>query len=222
MTNELAEIVRRTGLDRTLAVGEMILTRFFHGHAEEWRVRRKNKKNSIRRLADHPGCPLSRSALSQAVGVYVAVQALPCVRTFGHIDAGHVAAVLPLSAADRERWLRSAEQRQWSVRDLKREITEERRSAGERRGRPSTSHRDRALSAIRSAIAAIETAVTAVTDYPAVQLDLPLFQTLMPRVQRLGNELNALCERATAANTGPDEDETAVSEPAALRSRVGA
>src|SRR6478735_7920243 len=93
---ELKEIDRRTGIERTLAIGELILTQFFGGDPAVWRDRRRNKNNSIRRLAEREDCPFCRSALNEAVGVYVAVVGLPCVRTFGHISASHVASVLRL------------------------------------------------------------------------------------------------------------------------------
>jgi hypothetical protein len=182
MTAELAEIVRRTGLDRTLAVGEMILNRFFGGQAEAWRVRRRNKRNSVRRLAERPGCPLSRSALNQAVGVYVAVKALPCVRTFGHIDASHVAAVLPLRIDDQERWLRRADGEQWSVRRLKEAITGERRSAGERRGRPPTAQTVRLLSMLLVAIDKVEHEVAVLGDLAPSSADSETLETIMHRL----------------------------------------
>ena len=98
---ELREIDRRTGVDRVLAIGELILNRFFGGDPRTWRDRRRNKNNSIRRLASRADCPFCRSALNEAVGVYVAVVALPCVRTFGHISASHVASVLGLPPSER-------------------------------------------------------------------------------------------------------------------------
>src|SRR5215207_1161276 len=70
---ELREIDRRTGIERTLAIGELVLNRFFGGDPTTWRDRRRNKNNSIRRLAERDDCPFCRSALNEAVGVYVAV-----------------------------------------------------------------------------------------------------------------------------------------------------
>jgi len=35
---ELREIDRRTGIDRSLAIGELILTQFFEGSASAWRT----------------------------------------------------------------------------------------------------------------------------------------------------------------------------------------
>src|SRR4051812_9325298 len=68
---ELQEIERRTGIERTIAIGELILNLFFRGNPADWRDRRRNKNNSVRRLADRVDCPFSKSALHEAVGVYV-------------------------------------------------------------------------------------------------------------------------------------------------------
>src|SRR5690606_1178627 len=90
---ELRRIDRVTGMERTEAIGRLVLNRFFGGSAEAWRARR-NKNTSVRRLAEHPDCPLSRSAIGQAVGIHLTLERLPLVRTFGHIGASHVGALL--------------------------------------------------------------------------------------------------------------------------------
>jgi hypothetical protein len=149
---ELREIERRTGLERTLAIGRLVLETFFGGDATVWRDRRRNKNNSIRRLASHKDCPFCKSALSDAVAVYVAMRVLPCVRTFGHISASHLTAVLRLPAPEREGVLRVAESKHWSVRQLREHITGIRRSEGERRGRPAADQQARVLSALAAAV----------------------------------------------------------------------
>ncbi|HET7543096.1 MAG TPA: hypothetical protein VFK05_24655 [Polyangiaceae bacterium] len=152
VARELRELERRTGIDRTLAIGELILTRFFGSNALAWRERRRNKNNSLRRLASRSDCPLSKSALHEAVGVYVAVLALPRVRTSGHITASHVASVLRLDETAREQILESADKERWSVRELRKNVVAFRRAKGERRGRPSRDAQARTLSAVRSCL----------------------------------------------------------------------
>jgi hypothetical protein len=147
---ELREIQRRSGIERTLSVGELILGHFFGGDASLWRDRRKNKANSIRRLAERADCPFCKSALNEAVAVYVASLTLPFVRTFGHIGGSHVAAVLHLSEREREDLLRRAEAEHMRVREFRRLVASLRRDDGERRGRPVSSPAKRAALAIRT------------------------------------------------------------------------
>jgi len=148
----LRDIERRTGLERTLAIGELVLNEFFGGNPQTWRDRRRNKNNSIRRLADRVDCPFCKSALNEAVGVYVAVRGLPCVRTFGHISASHVASVLRLSWDERERMLQQAERERWSVRELRDNVISRRGAMGERRGRPPCDTEARALVVLRNSL----------------------------------------------------------------------
>jgi hypothetical protein len=153
VVNELCEIARRTGIERTFAIGELILTRFFGGDASAWHDRRRNKNNSVRRLAEREDCPFSKSALNEAIAVHVAVLGLPCVRTFGHISASHVASVLRVSPEARQGILEVADRERWSVRELKQRVVALRRSQGERRGRPARDDESRLISRLQTAVA---------------------------------------------------------------------
>lgn len=150
----------RRGLERTLVLGELLLSRLFCGSIDMWRDRTLNKGTAIRRLADRDGCPYGRSALNEAVSIFVAVTESPAIRTLRHIQASHVAAVLALPAAERERLLRLADRERIGVRALRTRIIEARRASGERRGRPRLSPEQRllvaALSAERRLAAAVE------------------------------------------------------------------
>ena len=156
---ELREIERRTGIERTLAIGELILNQFFGGDPAAWRDRRRNKNNSIRRLAEREDCPFCKSALNEAVGVYVAVVGLPSVRTSGHICASHIASVLSLPMPERQRMLERAEQERWSVRELRQKVILHRRAEGERRGRPPIAPEARCLSALRQTVKHVDDAI---------------------------------------------------------------
>jgi hypothetical protein len=156
---EIQAIARKTGLERSLAVGRLVFRRFFGGSIQAWKERRRNKNNSVRRLAEHPACPLSKSAINQAIGIYVAVEALPCVQTFGHIGSSHVAAVLHLDVDAQRHWLERAEGNRWGVRQLTEQVTQDRRQSGERRGRPKASHNGHVLSKIAKLIGVLEQTV---------------------------------------------------------------
>jgi hypothetical protein len=131
---ELQAISRRRGLERTLAVGELILREFFGGDSRAWREQSRKKANSIRRLALRPDCPFRKSTLNEAVGVYVAVFEQPALQNAAHITASHIASVLRLPADERERLLEEAERERWSVRQLRSRVRSRGRSgAGESR-----------------------------------------------------------------------------------------
>jgi len=183
---ELREIDRRTGVDRVLAIGGLILNRFFGGDPVTWRDRRKNKNNSIRRLASRADCPFCRSALNEAVGVYVAVLEMPSVRTFGHIHASHVACVLALRPSEREEILQRAEREGWSVRELRQEVVRMRRERGERRGRPSAGPDGHALSALFGSIRQLRNAVVALQSAGGIPSDVN------PGARELGREVSQL------------------------------
>ncbi|HWP09607.1 MAG TPA: hypothetical protein VNN72_27890 [Polyangiaceae bacterium] len=169
---DLRDLQRRGGIERTLAIGELILNRFFGGDPAGWRDRRRNKNNSVRRLASRKDCPFSKSALNEAVAVYVASLTLPCVRTFGHIGASHVAAVLGLTEDDREPMLARAESGRMSVRELRRAIVQARRAEGERRGRPLLETPARALALVRTAVQAAREALGHIRQEAAVGFPL--------------------------------------------------
>jgi hypothetical protein len=118
----LREIDRWRGLERTLGIGELILTRFYGGDVAAWRERRRNKQNSIRRLAARKDCPYSKSALTDAVATFVMVAQLPSARTFRHVGASHIASVLSLGPTRADELLTEAETERLSVRQLKRRV----------------------------------------------------------------------------------------------------
>jgi hypothetical protein len=161
VAGEIGAIMRRTGLDRTLAIGALVLDRFFDGSVDLWRDRRNHKNNSVRRLAQRPDCPLSRSSLNQAIGIHAVTKALPCVLALAHIDSSHIGAVLSLSPPDQERWLTQANAARWNVRQLKDGIRAERAAQGERRGRPRASEQQRLAAAARSLIGRLEAVIEA-------------------------------------------------------------
>jgi hypothetical protein len=134
LLEELQEINQRRGLERTLAVGELILREFFGGDPRAWREQSRKKANSIRKLALRPDCPFRKSTLNEAVGVYVAVLEQPNLRQATHVTASHIASVLRLTPDERERLLEEAERERWSVRQLRAKVrTHGRPGTGESR-----------------------------------------------------------------------------------------
>jgi hypothetical protein len=213
VVGKLREIERRNGIERTLAVGKLILEEFFAGDASLWRDRRRGKNNSVRRLAERPDCPFSRSSLNEALAVYVASLHLPCVRTFGHIGTGHVASVLTLPLSEQEAMLEGAEREHLSVRELRERVVSARRTAGERRGRPALQALERAISAIESDVRRLTAAIRRLGSLGAA--DSPA----QVRLAALSAELSAASALLVAVAAGPAELRK-VSEPH-LRERAG-
>lgn len=192
---DLRELQRQGGLERTLSIGELILNQFFGGDSAAWRDRRRNKNNSIRRLANRRDCPFSKSALNEAVAVYVASLALPCVRTFGHIGAAHVAAVLKLPVTQREQMLSRAESDCLSVRELRREVVVLRRAEGERRGRPVKAELDHIAFLLRTGMARIEEGIGKIHSAALDARSSARFIELARSLGRASSELTACVER---------------------------
>lgn len=195
VADKLRSIERTTALARTLAIGELILNRFFGGDPNVWRERRRNKNNSIRRLAERPDCPYGKSMLNEAVGIFVSVRNLPCVFSLDHISASHVGAVLRLPDPERERMLRRADEERWSVRQLRLEVVRLNRSVGERRGRPCGGARQKLLRDLGVRVAQLELTLGALMADSTVEgsavRDAARFQDLAARLSRQAKRLQA-------------------------------
>lgn len=198
ISRQLREIERQNGIERTLAIGRLILTEFFGGNPELWRDRRRGKQQSIRRLAERADCPYSKSSLNEALAVYVASCELPCVRTFGHVGTSHVASVLTLPVAEQRTMLERAERERLSVRELREQVVNVRRDSGERRGRPKLGDFTRAVSAIESEVRGVLAAVARLEQLQITDAAVRL------RLTALAGELSR-ASNALATLAGPSE-----------------
>jgi len=212
LLEDLKAITHEKTFQRTLMIGQLMLERLFGGSAQLWHDRRRNKLNSVRRLADMPECSMSRSALSQAISVYVAVQRLPRVRSFENIGASHVASVLSLPALEQEQWLWLANGQHWSVRRLHHEIRNQRRlgalaadsraaslSEGHTVGLPRPANPRRKLKSIRSAARALERAVGALGSVDlAMALEREWAEELVQVAVRISKAQSSLISRLSS------------------------
>jgi hypothetical protein len=139
----------------SFTVRELVLKHFFGGSVEEWQTHRRQKEASIRRLAHRPDCPLGKSALSEAVAIYVAKDGLPA--SVDDLTPSHVAVALRFPPAERLSLIEKAVTGAWTVREMRREALLLKRSAGERRGRPRHSPTRAALSQLRASLDALDT-----------------------------------------------------------------
>ena len=145
----------RPRLESVLAIGQLLFDRFFEGSTAVWHDHSRNKANSLRRLAQRPSCPMSKSALHQAVAVYVASRSLAGVQTSGHIELSHIVAVLSFEDNQRELLLRLAAESRWSVRRLKREVLRLAPRASHPRGRARVDAVRRVSDRLRDCVSAL-------------------------------------------------------------------
>jgi hypothetical protein len=189
---ELRDINQRASWSRTLATGEIVLKRFFRGDVDEWRTHRVQKEESIRRLARRPDCPLGRSALSEAVGVYVVSRELRI--SLDELTPSHVAVVLRVQPMQREKLLRRAIDERLTVRELRTEVLSLRRRDGERRGRPRLTLGRAAISDVRRSLDALQSARDRLES--AREIDLETFESLDEALHVLEVEIGVTRERA--------------------------
>ncbi len=201
IVEQLHALESKIGLDRCIAIGGLILQRFFGGSPQIWRSRSRNKNNSVRRIAQHPSCPLSKSSLSEAIGVYVVVQELPFVRTSGHIGASHVTAVLRLSVEEQRTWLMRAAAEHWTVRELRAEILQNRLNSSPAPMRPRLHS---SVVALRRAVRAFDRATR------AIQRANELSANDRDKIGELSREVLVLSERL-------DDAESFSAQPAGLQ-----
>jgi hypothetical protein len=156
VAQELAAIAHTSQWERILAIGKLILVRFFGNDERAWRDRRRNKDQSIRRLAQRADCPMGKSGLTEAVGVYVLTCRQPELSRLRGVTPTHVGRTLGLKPAVALSLLQLAEKNAWSVRELALETRRLRRAMGDRRGRPVSRSDRRAESSGKRALRALE------------------------------------------------------------------
>jgi hypothetical protein len=192
IAEDLRALRGRPRLEGALAIGQLLFDRFFEGSVAVWRNHDRNKAHSLRRLAQRPACPMSKSALHQAVAVYVASLSLASVQTFGHIGLSHIVAVLTFGASERQLLLRLAEENRWSVRRLKNEVIRLAPLASSQRGRPRHGTLRRVADRLRDCARALTDATASLRG-----IDLPAGATTeigrhLEEMARAGDELAAV------------------------------
>jgi hypothetical protein len=94
------------------------------------------------------------------VKIFLAAESLNLDQTFGHIGPSHIGAVLHLNPEEQKQW--RARDERWSVRELKEQVTSDRRATGERRGRPRSGESATVVTTLRKVVRLLEDAVDAV------------------------------------------------------------
>lgn len=180
---QLSEVIRLQGLLEYDQCGKLILDAFFDGDVAAWKSRSPAKEASIRRLAKRPNAPYRKDALAKRIGVHVALRTHGFVKDCLHLTASHVVEVLRLDEPDQAQALRQAEQKHWSVQQLRRSVVALRRSRGERRGRRGTTEGAQLVAKVRCTVK------------HCLELERALAETafIFPNeLEALANELRAL------------------------------
>ena len=142
---ELSAIEHRAGWERVEKIVEIISKYFFAGDGRELEQPSARRARSIRTLASHPSCPLSKSQLHGLLAAHRVYCSEPSVRASAFLTPSHVAVAALLDANDRPDVLKIAEERHLSVRDLAALVRDLRRRSGEKRGRPPTTCGEKAI-----------------------------------------------------------------------------
>ena len=189
---ELADVERHIGWARVEKVADVLARYFFHGSLE--RVGRKSGARSIRRLAAHPSCPLSKTRLNELLAAYEVARSEPLVRA-SQLTPSHVAVVARLAPQERRALLESAVRERPSVRELKLRVRAMRKNQGDRRGRPPTFPAEKAVTRLENAEIALEQAVQHLSEADSLKHMGPRIALLLDRVHDLVERADALVER---------------------------
>jgi hypothetical protein len=131
---DLRELARDATLELMIATGRLVVERLFGGDLGLLRSRGP-KDTSLRRLAEHPGLPMSPASLSRAIGIYELTNRFPGLLKAKALGVAHLRAVLGLPPEVQERLLQAAVREAWSKAKL--EEAAAARREGRRRRRPA-------------------------------------------------------------------------------------
>lgn len=153
---ELSAIEHRAGWERVEKIVEIISKYFFAGEIGELHQPSSQRAGSIRTLASHPSCPLSKSQLHGVLAAHRVYYNDPSVRCSAFLTPSHVATAALLDAQDRADLLKIAEERRLSVRDLASMVRDLRRRSGEKRGRPPTTSGEKAITRYENGVLCLQ------------------------------------------------------------------
>jgi len=154
--DELNEIEHYTGWGRVTRIAEVIARHFLSGDVDKLNSGEKAKLFSVRHLASHPACPLSKSQIHEVLAAYHVLREDDLLREQTAITPSHAAVVARLEPGLRHTLLRSVIDEGLSVRELALTARRLRRGQGERRGRPPTSELEKALTRFENATLCLE------------------------------------------------------------------
>jgi hypothetical protein len=147
----IKRLARTASLEFALRVGAVIIHHFYGGNADAWRSRGP-KIASFRRLAQHPGLPLSSGALYRCVALYELCDRLNVPSRWEHLGASHLRLVIGLPQATQEKLLATANSKRWSVKVLQEQVLLEKAVRSPRGGRRAQPPITRSLLSVRKCL----------------------------------------------------------------------
>ncbi len=114
--------------------------------------------SSVRKLAAHPLCPLSKTRLDELLAAHFVRETDSVVRRT-NLSPSHVAVVARLEPTERRQLLEAAFRERLGVRELKLRARAVRNLGGVRRGRPPTSLEEKALTRLENAVMLLDEGV---------------------------------------------------------------
>jgi hypothetical protein len=148
---QLGRLARTASLEFALRVGAVIVHHFYGGDTDAWRLRGP-KTASFRRLAEHPGLPMSPGALYRCVAIFELCDRLGAPSRWRNLGASHLRAVLGLDAEVQERVLAIANAERWTVRTLHAEVLKGKLARQNRGGRRPQSTATKIVNTIRKCL----------------------------------------------------------------------
>lgn len=136
LVTKLVQISREARLEHAIRVGSLVIHHFYRGDLQLWRSKGP-KTASFRRLAMHPGLPMSASVICRCVAIFDVCQRLDVATRWRRITLSHLRLVLRLNSSAQQQLLAAANTHRWTVNQLEAEARKhhQHRSGG-RRPRP--------------------------------------------------------------------------------------
>lgn len=154
VVQELRAAIHHDGWGRVAKIADVLKRHISPGRNLEGASRRP----TVRQLARHPGCPLSKSQIQDVLAAAQVYDEEECVRHHVQISPSHAALVATLVPDERRTLLERVCLEGMSVRELAAEVRRVRRAHGERRGRPPTGPLEKATTRVENALLSLEEA----------------------------------------------------------------
>jgi hypothetical protein len=193
----IRRLVRTASLEFALRVGGLIIHHFYDGDTNAWRSRGP-KISSFRRLAQHPGLPLSPGGLYRCVALFELCERLNAPTRWEHLSASHLRLVIGLPAPTQERILATANTQRWSVKALQKAVLLEKSSRHSRGGRRAQPPLARTLTSIKKSCDEYQEALGTLEHLSVEELEtsMVLLEETQACLERIAQSIRATARRS--------------------------